>query len=543
MQGAIVTTTLVVAAAGLGSGLYGYSYVMHQNDFCQSCHIMDTAWNRFQVSAHKDIQCHGCHRQPLYVSSVELFWWVLERRMTVPPHDKVPSKVCAECHMRAGTDSARTLVTLTAGHALHLQSDKPALKGLECVACHGRDFHKFTPTSFSCTQSGCHFNLKVNLGAMSEKGFMHCTTCHDFRGKVPPGTTVAQAKLALVPKAMDCTSCHAMTQNIKNFDLALDPHKGNCGMCHDVHKNTQPKDAFLTCATAQCHSNAASLTAFHRGLGNHSLDRCGACHQAHSWKVKGTDCLACHSTINHDGPAARPVSAIVRAAPSPSGRISWRRRSSHRVVRFASRMVSMGGTRARDPVFTHSRHTSVACTQCHSTTTSHGGLTFTRPAGCMACHHSAQQRASCAACHSVASIAAIAVPMTFAITARREPVTRQVPFTHERHGKLACASCHTSASKRAVTTSCASCHAAHHGPAATCATCHTTARDGHDRASHAGCGSCHTDAAVAALSPSRNVCLTCHQEQRTHYPLGDCATCHALANPNMMRAVRAGEAQ
>ena len=80
----IVASLGFVALIGGFVGLYNYNYVMHKNDFCQSCHIMDTAWNRFQVSAHKDLQCHACHRQPLWVSSKELFWWVLERRMAVP---------------------------------------------------------------------------------------------------------------------------------------------------------------------------------------------------------------------------------------------------------------------------------------------------------------------------------------------------------------------------------------------------------------------------------------------------------------------------
>ena len=556
VQAAIATSVLVVAGAGLFSGLYGYNYVMHENDFCQSCHIMDTAWNRFQVSAHKEIQCHGCHRQPLYVSSVELYWWVTQRLMTVPPHDKVPSKVCSECHMREGTDSARTLVTLTAGHALHLKSTNPKLKNVECVTCHGRDFHQFKPTSFSCTQSGCHFNQKVNLGAMSTQGFQHCTSCHDFKGLVPPGTTPKQAALALVPKVMDCTSCHAMTQNIKHFDLALDPHKGNCGMCHDVHKNTKPGDAFKTCATGGCHSDAQKLTSFHRGLGNHPLGDCGMCHLAHSWKVNGNNCKSCHTTINQDKPAARRVAS--RAVPDRPLRVARRGARARSAVRLASFVVrsmvpSRGppflrpaavrtatptvSTRApRDTAFLHSRHTSVSCTSCHSTDVSHGGLKFSRPAGCSACHHSAQQRVACTGCHVVSAIGERAMPMIFAISARRTPVTRSIGFTHERHGTLACAKCHATPGNRAVTSTCASCHESHHKPTAECARCHTTARTGHDRDSHAGCAGCHTDATVAALPSSRAVCLACHQEQRTHYPLRDCATCHALADHGMMRA-------
>ena len=58
----IVASLGFVALIGGFVGLYNYNYVMHKNDFCQSCHIMDTAWNRFQVSAHKDLQCHEIGR-------------------------------------------------------------------------------------------------------------------------------------------------------------------------------------------------------------------------------------------------------------------------------------------------------------------------------------------------------------------------------------------------------------------------------------------------------------------------------------------------
>ena len=94
-QIALVSAFAIVSLSGTGTGLVGYHYMMHNNDFCQSCHIMDTAWNRFQVSAHKSLTCHECHRQPIWVSSIELYWWVTERRMAVPAHDKVPTKVGA----------------------------------------------------------------------------------------------------------------------------------------------------------------------------------------------------------------------------------------------------------------------------------------------------------------------------------------------------------------------------------------------------------------------------------------------------------------
>jgi hypothetical protein len=141
-------------------------------------------------------------------------------------------------------------------------------------------------------------------------------------------------------------------------------------------------------------------------------------------------------------------------------------------------------------------------------------------------------------CHTKLSLGEQARPMTFAISARLYPVTRRIPFTHARHDTLACSRCHAGGMDRAVSTTCADCHAAHHGPTADCATCHPTARTGHDRASHEGCAGCHTDATLAALPASRTVCLACHQEQRNHFPSGDCATCHALADHGMMRSAR-----
>jgi hypothetical protein len=168
-------------------------------------------------------------------------------------------------------------------------------------------------------------------------------------------------------------------------------------------------------------------------------------------------------------------------------------------------------------------------------------LKFTRPAGCQGCHHGAQQRAACTACHSTASIAPYDVPVTFAISARPAPVTRPIAFAHARHGAIACARCHANDVKRTVSPgTCTTCHADHHGPTADCASCHPTARTGHDRNAHAGCAGCHTDPRVAALPASRPLCLACHQEQRNHYPTGECGTCHALDAHAMLRTGQAG---
>jgi hypothetical protein len=548
-------------------GLYNYNYVMHKNDFCQSCHIMDTAWNRFQVTAHKDLQCHACHRQPLWVSSKELFWWVFERRMAIPAHDKVPTAICSECHLRAGTDSARTNVLLTAGHVVHMKSDTSALKDVQCVSCHGRDFHMFRPNNATCAQGGCHAGTKVKLGAMSQSTFLHCTTCHQFRTRVPEAEPVVAAKRAIAPRALGCSACHEMAEQVLKWDLAADPHNGSCGSCHDPHKQDAPRDAYKSCTNAGCHASADTLTAFHKGLGTHALDNCGACHQAHSWKVRGTDCLACHKTIfnksvplRRGGTAGKGSGTIEHDAPDADGaagadpaasRIP--RRPVERMRSFRAsvgrRALSGGGRRAGvvrlaswqgavagqppalpgDSLFRHARHRNLACTTCHATTTTHGALKISVPGGCLECHHAPAQTVTCVSCHPAGSVAAKTKSVAFAVSARATgPVTRPLSFEHTRHASLECAKCHGSGDRKAVTTTCTSCHADHHSAARDCASCHPTARTGHDRTIHDDCATCHSPTRFTAPAASRTLCVACHPAQRDHYPARECASCHVL---------------
>lgn len=515
---------VVIFSAG-GTGLVGYHYVMHDNDFCASCHIMDNAWNRFQVSAHKSLTCHECHRQSMLVSSKELFWWVLERRMAVPAHDKVPTKICAECHLQSTGDSSRKNVMLTAGHVVHFKSDSSALKNLQCTTCHGRDFHKFTPNNATCAQSGCHTERRIQLGEMSKAGFMHCTVCHSFRNRVADSLDVKKAGLAMSPKTIQCFSCHAMGDQMSKFDLSKDPHRGGCGSCHNPHKQSEPKDAYKSCTT--CHSNADTLTAFHRGLGAHATNDCGTCHKPHSWKVKGVECLACHKNIFDDRPslkkAAVPVKPVDEELERPHGPFV--------ADGAAAEEESLPPPPPQDTAkFLHSRHRAIACSQCHGSNDTHGRVKITNPEGCRGCHHAATQKMPCETCHTKTLTAARPVSVTMRITARKDPaVTRTLSFEHTRHGALQCSRCHVAGAKREAVVSCASCHADHHLAQRNCASCHPTARTGHDRTSHEGCTTCHTGPVAAMLTQSRPLCLTCHEAQRNHEPKGECSTCHLVS--------------
>ncbi|MCC6318513.1 MAG: hypothetical protein IT361_12585 [Gemmatimonadaceae bacterium] len=539
---ALGATTLFTIGVVGGAGAWSWNFMMHDNDFCASCHVMKSAFNRFRVSEHDKLECHACHQQSIFASAQELYYWVLDRPEKIPQHAPVPNRICAECHEQSQADSSWKRVIATAGHAVHFRSDSSVLNDLMCIDCHARDVHAFRATDVSCQSSGCHEDTEVRLGAMAGQSGLHCVTCHDFGRSVNEKIPIDSTRQALVPARPECFSCHEMRAKLAERDLDKDPHQATCGTCHNPHDQSTAGKAFTSCATAGCHASADTLTAFHRGLGAHTLDQCGACHKPHSWKVQGTRCIDCHRDIYRRGPiplrrraaSPAPSGGMERSLPS-MGHVVPRRSGPRDVDSDASQasMQPLDRLPARDTTFDHARHRKVACTSCHSTARAHGTVTITAPAGCQSCHHAADARAgTCATCHTPSELSATAfVPTPIRVTRRATPVQRDLPMSHGRHDAVPCGSCHDGGVTKAVTVSCASCHTDHHRANAVCGTCHADANAVHTRSTHVTCGSCHERAGTATLPPSRQVCLACHAKQRDHKPGADCGTCHLVTWP------------
>jgi hypothetical protein len=186
------------------------------------------------------------------------------------------------------------------------------------------------------------------------------------------------------------------------------------------------------------------------------------------------------------------------------------------------------------PRFSHGDHRGQACASCHSSRVRHGELMVRSARDCQRCHHAGPQREQCASCHrSVAARRGAAPERAFTLAAGGRTVTRRIRFDHERHGAVACTSCHTAALTRAPDgADCAACHAQHHRPTAACTTCHGAANAilAHRRADHVGCASaqCHGPRA-AGLPASREACLICHASQTNHMPGRLCDQCHRVA--------------
>jgi hypothetical protein len=559
----VLAGILLLAAAT--TAYASYDYVQHSNDFCSGCHVMDSAYHRFTRSEHSKLNCHDCHQQSMMASMRQLYLWVKERPEEVGPHAPVPNRVCESCHV-VGQAEIWQRIRETAGHRSHLESDSAALRDIQCVTCHGQEVHAFVPTSLTCGLSGCHENLDIALGAMARQTTLHCVTCHPFTAEVPrrPGRDPAEG--TLIPREEQCLGCHEMRAVLPDFDAARDPHRGACGLCHNPHLDEAARDAAAGCATSGCHADW-TFRPFHTGPAHRTVARqCTLCHQPHRALVDASDCTGCHAKLAGDrgvpprvrerlrrslpfDTAAALRRSSVTLPPQGPGRAdgSVPRRFAPQgggVVLYTAALGSFPAlTEARVAAdsFSHRRHTSLSCLNCHTTQVGHGRLTFAPPRGCRICHHQEPNRSDCSRCHRQPGNRSI--EFTVAVAAEVPPRTRSVTFEHSTHSERPCITCHVepvTLSPPESTRQCRDCHDDHHQAGRSCAACHPgeRVRQAHERPAeaHLGCDACHAATTVARLTPDRGLCGTCHAAQRSdHHDEGECTTCHMLAPPDRYR--------
>ena len=549
-----------LAVLGIGAATLGWKanqYMMHDNNFCQGCHIFvpsGHAWVKpdtgtyLLVNAlegkHDTLSCHACHPFELATQTRELYFWIMDRPEDVPPHGKVPRDICEQCHVQGDARETWQAIAATAGHRTHFESDsvKQIAAGFEgglvngeiaCLTCHARSAHRFQPADSTCAQQGCHLTdeIDIRLGGMADQTGLHCGVCHRFTAEVPALATRDSAAGTLRPARPECLGCHEMRAVLADFDPAADPHGGTCGMCHNPHTQVKPADALKSCTTAGCHGDWRKVP-FHTGAAHRTVsEQCQTCHQPHAARVDASNCVECHTEVEQRSRGRlRP--------PQPFDTTE------------ALQRVSLGATVYLDipppDTFSHPRHRNLACLTCHVPNAPRSRLTFERPRGCQICHHQAQAPSRCAQCHEPAELAQPAsATVTVAVEAATPappPRAREVPFSHPVHAALDCAGCHVTRVTLAPADSvaaCTACHVSHHEPARTCAACHRTeatlpAHAALDDA-HAACASCHVSAVVARLEPMRTFCLGCHSASADHYAPRECSTCHFQSEPAALR--------
>src|SRR5687768_17992738 len=88
---------------------------------------------------------------------------------------------------------------------------------MECTTCHAREVHRFKPVGETCAQSGCHDDVKVELGKMAQQTDLHCVVCHEFTVAATEGNPIDSSRAALTPGDQQCLGCHAMRERLGQF--------------------------------------------------------------------------------------------------------------------------------------------------------------------------------------------------------------------------------------------------------------------------------------------------------------------------------------
>lgn len=514
---------------GLGAALAVYSLASHRaanrsDSFCASCHVPAEVHPEFTRAGHQDLACAGCHATAPGESAVLGVARRLGQRGWSAHHSGVPDAVCVACHVDGSPEDR--LIAGTVGHDVHLASHVPEVEHIRCATCH--DATGSRPTEASCTTSGCHEDVTVELAGMSHRSDLQCILCHDFLASRVKGDSLSAhgqtrardgggdgrsylAALGTGPWSFSerirnrphdaCFECHAGESALGTDMVNETAHGGLCAACHDPHHHQEPQEALESCSRLGCHVAPERESPFHRGLDPDVLPRCERCHEAHTWSAPGA-----------------VVATATEAAGSGDDCASCHDRSAFR-----------GGG-----IFSHIRHADVECARCHLGALGqvHGELTVWSPSDCMACHHVEVSTEACADCHAPTEMVdASPTPWSFTLSVLQEPTIRRVGFDHRSHDGLDCTSCHVDREDLGAVPDCASCHDQHHATETRCATCHERASpEAHTATVHLGCegSGCHSMPSFVEISSAREVCLVCHQDQREHEMGQACGGCHQL---------------
>jgi hypothetical protein len=565
--GAAAFAVGLAASAGYG----GYHFVEKDKRFCNGCHIFVRSGQTFVTGdsgsytvvpmlegKHDSLGCHTCHPLKPMKEAVKLLAWMSGfRDKEIPPHARVPRRICEGCHVqgRAEEKEKWKAIAATAGHRVHLESDSSALKGkVECLTCHARIAHRFPPTDSTCGQSGCHIpsETRIVLGKMKGVGDFHCVGCHQFTASVPALATRDSAAGTLVPSVRSCFRCHAMQQRLPDFDERKDPHKGSCGMCHRPHTQTKKEETVRTCSTRECHGLWNQIP-FHYGAQHRRKAlQCTLCHSPHAARVDASDCVGCHQRVRDYAPGQRlfpplPFDTLeaLRQSWAPEAPSAPERPSKVKgdapPLDPAPEPVPKTPAAVSSDSFPHARHKSLACLTCHLSKTG-AKLTFEPPRGCQICHHQQPATANCRKCHEAGSLPEVIAREVAVRAAGKPPRERGVGFRHEIHDSVACTACHGEPVTLLPVDSaatCQGCHDRHHTEGRDCSACHrvATITQVHTGRTpiHRDCGACHDREAIRGLTPTRSFCLACHGPAVDHFPGRQCATCHLQTAPEQLQ--------
>jgi hypothetical protein len=460
------------------------------------------SWNYMQ---HDNGFCTGCHVMgPAY------------QRFTISEHRKLS---CHDCHQQSIFASMRQMYLWVAERPAEIGPHSKVTNDV-CMRCH------VTGEKEVWQRIASTAGHRTHLESTNQKlKNVQCVTCHavEVHHFAPLDKTCAQSgchdmNTIALGKMRDqttlhCTTCHRFTAEVPVLatrDSAagtLRPGERQCFSCHEMQQRVAAMDF-------------NPLRDPHGGT-------CGMCHNPHRQETAAAARATCASAACH---------ADWRKVPFHTG-------AAHKNIPAAGK-----------------------CTTCHLP------------------HQARVDASDCTGCHeSIRQRSRLTPPLPFDTTRvqRRVSIAPERPqkvkgdgflppdvtalpdtFSHTRHQKLPCITCHVAArSSRLTFEPPRGCQLCHHGGPATndCSRCHASgppetrtvavpvavaehaARErsvtfDHTRHSTRKCVACHTTPVTLVADPAV-ACRDCHEN---HHAAGrECRTCHGAAEPRAAHATLA----
>lgn len=255
----IVLALLVIAIPSI----FIYDYTQNNPRFCTTCHLMNEAYDTWEVSAMHDLNCHTCHESSMTESLQHVYDVVFKKPQDVTKPVVIENEMCETCH--ATNDPQWLQVVNTAGHQVHFYGNE---NHAECIECHGMSLHVFRPPEDACIE--CHDPEGIHG---SGNLIVDCLSCHDFLVNTD----------SLEPERTDCLECHD-DKALSTISLPVEGHlNSTCTTCHNPHGDVTDVDC------EECHTVDDGLHA----ISLHS--DCASCHVPHETLSVRETCESCHA--------------------------------------------------------------------------------------------------------------------------------------------------------------------------------------------------------------------------------------------------------
>ena len=250
-----------------------YDYTQNNPKFCTSCHVMNEAFETWEMSVHGDLNCHACHEASMAESMQHVYDVLTKNPSEVTKPVEIENELCEKCH--ASADPQWHQVLNTAGHKVHVFGDD---EEVVCIECHGMELHVFRPGKEACVE--CHSPDHLHG---SETMTVDCTSCHHF---------LLDAD-SLDPMRDDCLVCHSNKEDL-TLSMPSDAHlESTCTSCHNPHGEVTAEP----CST--CHDVDEGI----HSVPFHLL--CTSCHVPHEEADVRETCESCHADkVEHYAPAS-----------------------------------------------------------------------------------------------------------------------------------------------------------------------------------------------------------------------------------------------